>query len=245
MSPEVASALRLLYGDQVMVRPEFLGQIDPVNLRNTFRKRAMELHPDRAKILGKSSDELSERFKDVQAAYEQIKKVLCSTGESFGDTARDRRPSRRSRGEWAGGNPGSHFWQAHIPHTRLLFGQFLYYNGLVTFNEMVSAITWQRQQRPNFGKIARMWSYLTSSQIETIIASRGSRETIGDAAVRLGYITPFQRDAVIGFQKWLQRPIGEYFQNNGILEEREITYLLGLLTKHNRKVDRMRFFSTV
>jgi len=123
-------------------------------------------------------------------------------------------------------------------------GQFLYYNGLVTFNEMVAAVAWQRQQRPNFGKIARMWDYLTSSQIEVIIASRGPRETIGDAAVRLGYISPFQRDAVIGFQKWLQRPIGEYFQKTGILDEREIIHLIGQMKKHNKRVERMRFFST-
>ena len=243
MSPEVASALRLLYGDQVMVRPEFLGQIDPVDLRNTFRKRAMEVHPDRAKILGKSSDELSERFKDVQTAYEQVKKLLDSSGGKIGNAAKERRPPRRSRSGWAE-NPDSHFWQAQIPHARLLLGQFLYYNGLVTFNEMVAAVAWQRQQRPNFGKIARMWDYLTSSQIEVIIASRGPRETIGDAAVRLGYISPFQRDAVIGFQKWLQRPIGEYFQKTGILDEREIIHLIGQMKKHNKRVERMRFFST-
>jgi hypothetical protein len=224
-----------------MFRPEFLGQIDPVGLRNTFRKRAMELHPDRAKILGKSSDELSERFKDVQTAYEQLKKLVNSPQGGIGDAAKERGHSRRSRSGWAG-TPGSHYWQARIPHTRLLLGQFLYYNGLVTFNEMVSAITWQRQQRPNFGKIARMWEYLSNNQIEMIIASRGSRESIGDAAIRLGYISPFQRDAIIGFQKWLQRPIGEYFQNIGILEEKEITYLIGLLRKHNRKVERMGWF---
>jgi hypothetical protein len=240
MSPEVASALRLLYGDQVTVRPEFLGRIDPEDLRNTFRKRAMELHPDRAKILGKSSDELSERFKDVQTAYEQLKKLLNSSPSSNRESRETKRPSRRSGSGWTG-TAGSHYWKADIPHTRLLFGQFLYYNGMVTFNEMISAITWQRQHRPNFGKIARTWDYLSTSEIEQIISSRGSRESIGDAAIRLGYLSPFQRDAVIGFQKWLQRPIGEYFQKIGILEEREITYLIGLLKKHNRKVAWMKF----
>jgi len=240
VSPEVASALRLLYGDQVTVRPESLGRIDPVDLRNTFRKRAMELHPDRAKILGKSSDELSERFKDVQTAYEQLKKLLSSSTRGVSDADERRRPSRKPRNRWTS-TPGGHYWQADIPHTRLLLGQFLYYNGLVTFNEMVSAITWQRQQRPNFGKIAKMWDYLSKGQIEMIIATRGSRETIGDAAMRLRYLSAFQRDAVIGFQKWLQRPIGEYFQTIGILEEKEVIYLIGLLKKHNARVERMRF----
>jgi hypothetical protein len=74
-----------------------------------------------------------------------------------------------------------------------------------------------------------------------IIAARGSRETIGAAAIRLGYLSSFQRDAVIGFQKWLQRPIGQYFQEVGILEEAEIDYLIGLLKKHNHRVERLKF----
>jgi hypothetical protein len=240
MSPEVASALRLLYGDQVTVRSEFLGQIDPVGLKNAFRKRAMELHPDRAKILGKSSDELSERFKDVQTAYEQLKRLLNNSPEKVTEPRERRRSARRPGSGW-GGTQESHYWRAEIPRTRLLLGQYLYYAGLVTFNEMISAITWQRQQRPNFGKIVRMWNYLSTNQLETIIASRGPRETIGNAAVRLGYLSPFQRDAVIGFQKWLQRPIGGYFQKIGILEEEEIVYLTGLLKKHNARVERMKF----
>jgi hypothetical protein len=240
MSPEVASALRLLYGDQATVRPESLGQIDPVGLKNAFRKRAMELHPDRARILGKSSDELSERFKDVQTAYEQLKRLLSQPPEKVREPGENRRPARKHNSSW-GGAQGSHYWQANIPRIKLLLGQYLYYAGMVTFFEMTSAITWQRQQRPNFGKIAKMWNYLAGSEIDKIIASRGPRETIGDAAVRLGFLSSFQRDAVIGFQSWVQRPIGVYFQEVGILKEEEIVYLIGLLKKHNTRVERMKF----
>ncbi len=240
MIPEVASALRLLYGDQVTVRAESLGQIDPAGLKNAFRKRAMELHPDRARILGRNSDELSERFKDVQTAYAKLSNMLSSSQKHAEDFRKTARPARRSGNHWAG-TPGAHYWQANIPMSRLLFGQFLYYSGLVTFNEMVSAITWQRQQRPNFGKIARMWYYLTGSQIDAIITTREPREKIGDAATRLGYLSLFQRNAVIGFQKWLQRPIGEYFQEIGILEEEEIAYLIKLLKKHNARVEQMKY----
>jgi hypothetical protein len=240
MSPEIASALRLLYGDQVMVRPEFLGQIDSAGLKTAFRKRAMELHPDRAKILGKSSGELSELFMDVQSAYEQLKKILISSDEKVEDFRKTRRPAGRPAHGWAG-TSGKNYWKAHIPQSRLLLGQFLYYAGLVTFNEMVSAITWQRQQRPNFGKIARMWKYLSSGQIEEIIAIRKAGEKMGDAAIRMGYLSFHERNAVIGFQKWLQRPIGEYFQKEGILAEKEIVHLIGLMKKHNARVERMKY----
>ena len=87
-----------------------------------------------------------------------------------------------------------------------------------------------------------MWDYLSESQIREILAYRKPGEKYGESAIRLGCISPFQRTAVIGFQNWLQRPIGEFFQEVGILEEEEIVYLVGLMKKHNRKVDRMKFF---
>jgi curved DNA-binding protein CbpA len=237
MSPEIASALRLIYGDQVTARPDILRTLDFEGLKAAFRKRAMELHPDRAKIIGKSSDELSEMFKDVQTAYEQLRELL---GPSF-DASRQFKKMDKPYMGWTNA-PGEHYWEADIPRSKLLLGQFLYYAGLVTFNTLVSAITWQRQQRPTFGKIAGMWDYLSDSQMREIMASRKSGEKLGETAIRLGYLSPFQRTAVIGFQKWLQRPIGEFFQEIGILEETEIVYLIGLMKKHNRKVERMGAF---
>jgi len=237
MSPEIASALRLLYGEQVTVKPELLGRLDPEGLKTAFRLRAMEIHPDRAKILGKSSDELSELFKDVQTAYERLRELL---GPSFEDSRQSSKASK-SKDEWARA-PGEHYWDADLPRSNLLLGQFLYYAGLVTFNTLISAITWQRQQRPSFGRIAGMWDYLSESQISKIMASRKPGEKFGESAIRLGYISPFQRTTVIGFQKWLQRPIGEFFQEIGILEEAEIVYLIGLMKKHNRGVQMMTSF---
>jgi hypothetical protein len=231
MSPEIVSALRLLYGEQVTVRPELLGQLDAEGLKAAFRKRAMELHPDRAKILGKSSNELSELFKDVQTAYERLRELL---GPSF-EASHHFRKTSKPHETWTSA-PGEHYWEADLPHSKLLFGQFLYYAGLVTFNTLISAITWQRQQRPSFGRIARMWDYLSDDEIREIITSRALGERLGDAALKQGYLTYFQRNAIVGFQKWLQRPIGEFFQEIGILEEEEIVYLLKLLKKHNSRV---------
>ena len=231
MSPEIASALRLLYGDQITARPDMLRTLDPEALKAAFRKRAMELHPDRAKIIGKSSDELSELFKDVQTAYEQLRELL---GPSFDASRHFKKPDKPHMGRTH--EPGTHYWEADIPDTRLLFGQFVYYAGLIPWNTLISAITWQRLQRPSFGKIAKMWDYLTDDEIKEIIASRAMGEKLGESALRQGYLTHYQRSAVIGFQKWLQRPIGEFFQEIGILEEEEIRYLLKLARKHNSRV---------
>lgn len=237
MSPEIASALRLLYGESGKAESELLRQLDPEGLKAAFRRRAMELHPDRARILGKNSDELSELFKDVQTAYQRLRELI---GPAFGSTGKGLHGAG-SAGDQSR-TPGEHYWEADIPPVKLLFGQFLYYAGLITFGTMISAVAWQRRQRPTFGKIARNWKFLSSKDLKTLLSGSRKGEKLGETATRLGYMTPFQRDSVLGFQRWLQRPIGEFFQEIGILEEAEIVYLIGLMRKHNDRVERMMSF---
>lgn len=239
MTPEITSALRILYGDDVFLSPALIKSIQPESLKVAFRQRALELHPDRAIILGRSADEMSEAFKDVKFAYELLLDLL---GPSLEKTVFTRFHASSSSDQSRSTGPGEHYWEADIPQTSLLFGQFLYYAGLITFNTLVSAITWQRRQRPSFGKIARMWGYLSDEEIRHAIASRESGEKIGDSALMMGYLTRFQRNTVLGFQRYLQRPIGEFFQEIGILREDEITYLVRLMRQHNARVKRMREF---
>ncbi len=252
-SREINSALRLLYGERSQ-SPALLESLRLDELKNTFRQRAMELHPDRASLLGLDPVDLNERFKDVKLAYETLRELLASGKiPQTVMTAQDRapqpadpphpQPGTRDPGPGTDdAKPSDHYWEADIPASRLLFGQFLYYAGLVSWQTLISAITWQRSQRPPFGRIARMWDYLTDEEIRHIMDSRGRGERIGEGALRHGYLSQFQLNAVIGFQKWMQRPIGEYFQEIGILEDEEIQYLVGLLKKHNMKMERMASF---
>jgi len=273
---DITHAMRLLYGERVRITSDLLQKIQPDELKSIFRQKALEFHPDRAHILGKNPEEMSEKFKDVKLAYERLREMLeksldgINITEAYQPTPSndhnaehqsDPRKNQRHAGfghdhnrqkqyQWSQHQyspnqsspneksyiPGAHYWEADIPDIRLLFGQFLYYAGLIPWNTLISAITWQRRQRPSFGKIARMWDYLSEEEIREIIASRVMGEKLGESALRQGYLSHYQRSAVIGFQKWLQRPIGEFFQEIGILEEEEIVYLLRLLRKHNSRL---------
>ena len=252
-SVQINSALQLLYGGKLL-SPAVLQSLQLDELKSTFRQRAMELHPDRASVLGRDPVTLNRQFRDVKLAYETLRELLESGKiPMMPFVAQDRAPQPAdppyqqpgTRGPGPGtddAKPSDHYWEADIPTNRLLFGQFLYYAGLVSWQTLISAITWQRGQRPPFGKIAKMWDYLTDEEIRRIIESRDRGERIGEAALRHGLLSQFQFNAVMGFQKWMQRPIGEYFQEIGILEDEEIQYLVGLLKKHNFKIERMKPF---
>ncbi|GBE15162.1 hypothetical protein BMS3Abin14_01216 [bacterium BMS3Abin14] len=237
---EITSAFRVLFGADVEVTDEFLRTLGPSGLKVTFRRKALELHPDRARIQGKDENEMAEHFIAVTQAYSSLLAFLSS--EDLSTTVHRTNPQPRNtpredpaenRASETGGKTHDHFWQGLVPENRLLLGQYLYYSGIISWRTLIKAITWQRRQRPSFGHIAATWKFLNSEELHIISAERVFGERIGGSALRLGYMTPYQRSAVLGFQRWLQRPIGEFFVKKGILHPGEIEYLVKAVQKHN------------
>lgn len=238
MTPEITSALRILYGREISLTPVLLQNLDPERIKAIFRKRALELHPDRAVLLGKNPGEMGEAFKDVKLAYERILDLVRPSVEKIAKTnptASGKKKQTRPK------KPGDNYWEAGIPQINLLFGQFLYYSGLITFHHLVSAVAWQRRQRPSFGSIAKMWGYMNERELRSIIYHRARGERIGETALRTGLLSSFQIAAVTGFQNWMQRPIGEYFSSEDILEPERILFLVEMLKTHNLQVRRKKW----
>ncbi|UCF30592.1 MAG: DnaJ domain-containing protein [bacterium] len=230
---EVVEAFRTLFGPGLEITDRFLSSLHIVKLREAYRRKALELHPDRASLLGLSESELTERFKDVGQAYHRITDFLSRGGHLRMSVNGQR---------FAGGTVGSedpssghfdHYWRGSLPRRELLLGQFLYYSGNISWGSLVKSIAWQRDQRPSFGRITRMWSYLAGDQVSEVLCRRSMGERFGESAVRLGYLNSFQRNAVLGFQRWLQRPIGEYFVEKEILSPASLSEIVHCLRRHN------------
>lgn len=231
---ELRSACEVLFGwadDEASVR---LPLLDGMQLDEIFRRRALATHPDRAFMLGLDESECVELFRETMAAY--------STIRSFIDWRRTftREPSSPYRHRdlcgdpWEG--PEENYWRGQLPYRKLLFGQFLYYSGRVSSAELVDAVIWQWLQRPPFGKIACMWGYLTSGQVEGLLGGMELNERIGEAALRLGCLTSFRRNAVLGLQRMIQRPIGRYFVEKSIITSEQVRSSLRQFKDHNLTV---------
>jgi hypothetical protein len=233
MTPEITAALRALYGVDPYSFPPLLDSLQPDCLKTAFRKRALELHPDRATVYGRSTEEMGEAFMEVKSAYLLI---LNHLGTSLDISSHADIDGTRLPDQPASARTDDVYWEGGIPATRLLFGQFLHYAGLITRKSLLLAILWQRRSRPSFGRIARMWGYISDADIRDILTRMENSERIGETAFRKGFLTGFQCDTVLGFQRYLQRPIGEYFRETGILREDEIDYLVGLMKEHNKRV---------
>ena len=126
-----------------------------------------------------------------------------------------------------------HFYTGIIPKGSLMIGQFLYYSGLISWRTLIEAICWQWRQRPPIGKIAIAWGLISSQDVIRILTVRNLNEKFGECALRIGYISNFELLALVGKQRQLQRPLGEYFITSGILSATDIMNMANKQQLHN------------
>jgi curved DNA-binding protein CbpA len=251
----------LLFGSNIFNYIDFLKGLSPSELKTAYRKKAFETHPDRARTLGKNEDTMDYRFKKVITAYERLNSVVqggkiyilgdevpkkenatrtnhhkqtrqkSTSGFSYTGNVRKSKHAQVSRK-----SASDCFYNGYVPKRELLIGQFLYYSGFISRKTLFDAIYWQRKRRPIIGKIALDWGILSSDDIKKILTERNYKEHFGEYALRNGFITHFEHLAIIGRQRKLQPPIGEYFIQHGVLANTELKKMIESLKTHNIKV---------
>jgi hypothetical protein len=146
---------------------------------------------------------------------------------------------RGAGGRGAAEPPRPGWRTAGLPRRRLRIAEFLYYSGRVGWQDFVGAIAWQRAQRPAVGRIAVSFGYLEVSDVTDILERRRregvTREPFGEYAVRHGYLSPYQLLAMLGQQLRLQRPIGRYFAERGLLSDVELEEARVAVLRHNAR----------
>lgn len=128
-----------------------------------------------------------------------------------------------------------------IPARRLLFGHYLYYSGVTTWQTLVKALVWQRTGRPRLGEIGRRFGWLTDQDILTVLKKRKLSESFGSSAVALGLLTDSQLRLMIFQQGKLQKKIGDYFIQHKLISPLQLNELASNFTRHNASCDRQRF----
>jgi len=198
-------------------------------VREAFRRRALEAHPDRARALGRSEASLAEEFRALFAAYRLLSRDGPPPSAGEGQEA-PRRPGRP---------PQDHVHRAPLPHRTLLFAEYVYYSGRASWRNLVEAVAWQRRQRPALGRIAVEWGHLSEEEVRAILDERrrdgAAGEPFGAYARRKGFLTGGQLLALLGRQRRQQRRIGEFFVESGILREAEVRALDDDLARHNAR----------
>lgn len=230
-------ACHLLFGHQVDVSRDFLFYIQPSGIKSAYRKRALWTHPDRFVSMGDETPD-SDLFIETNHAYElltdfvnardrgEVRKETVPTPSNVSKTRRRRRRKTRKPKKET-------FYTGTVPQRGLLFGQFLFYSGKVSWESLIRAIVWQRNQRPRVGEIAMSWGMLSEGQFRFVFLRRKPGEPLGEAAVRMCFLRQAQVNALLYRQKRLQRPFGEYFLIHDILSGSELQAILTEFIEHN------------
>lgn len=244
-------ACRTIFGPQVNVSTEFLRYLQPIGVKSAFKKRALETHPDRAKQLGDSPRRLQEEFRTVKQAYELLlsyveNKTRRIVSEPGFTGRRTRAPQTQSR-QHKPAEPAKqhsqpyrhhrtaqdHFYNGQLPRRKLMFGQFLYYAGCISWRMLIEAISWQRMLRPCIGQMALQSGILTQRDVVQVLSQRRLNERFGECAVRIGYMTPVQQVTLVSRQRCQQRRIGAYFVSQNVVSSDQLASLIERHRLHN------------
>ena len=252
---DLLSACRVLFGARAELERDFVARLDLDSVRRRFRKRAMELHPDRAAVLGRSPAALAEAFKQAEAAHRGLSEHI-KAGRRV-EPAADSKPwpTRPAPGPGPTPRPGppraqpqagprprppaepiDHYWKAGLPSRTLRFGEYLYYSGRIPWVQLIRALVWQAGLRPRFGQLAERYGYLTPAAIVQAMSRRWPSERIGEAALRLRLMTDLQQQAVLSAQRQGGRRIGNYFLESGALREIDLENLSRAFRAHNARI---------
>lgn len=244
--------LSFVMGRPLALAGRDIGLFSDETIKQAYRARAKELHPDRALILGRNPDALAEQFRELRDAYELVVESR-KTGEFFRLLSQPayrtpyRKPYTARPAHPCGTKPGTHatnkthatatvakmFHAGKIPLYRLRLAQYLYYSKRIDWKTLIDAITWQYRVRPKLGTLALEKGYMNHEDILKTLGSKTADELFGAVALRLGILTPYRLSILVGHQRLLNLPIGRFFIDNGYLSPDELDECLASLAHHN------------
>lgn len=230
-------------------------------LRKAFRKRAFETHPDRASVLGRAESALAAEFRQLEQAFAIVSAHLSAPPPPAAPRTAARPPARPAgraapRASHSHGAQAPHakrtthrtaapppppaqaelFYKGPMPRRSLRFAEFLYYSGVVSWQQLIAALTWQRRQRPRVGELAIATGLMTRSEVERVLARKISTTAatrFAESAVELGLLTPRQRELLLAEQGARQPRIGRYFVEQGLITEEQLGHMLHCARRMN------------
>ncbi|MCD6525822.1 MAG: DnaJ domain-containing protein [Desulfuromonas sp.] len=240
---ELLEACRVLFGSELQLNRDFLYYMQPGGIKSAYRQRAKETHPDR--LIDAQPHEYvrqTELFRDVSQAYQLLdsfsadphKRLWASADRSTHfDSNRTASPS--SPASDATGPTDRQDSAYLLPKRHLETGLYLYYRGLISYPEMIEALVWQRRQRPIIGMLAERWGWLSAEDVRLINRYHGRRGRFGARAVELGYLTSFQVQVLLRYQRQAQKQFGQYFVEQGMMTDAEIEVYIRQQRQHNTR----------
>ncbi len=176
---ELYKACNVLFGSEVDVTFGFLQYIQHSGIKSAYRRLALITHPDVAADDGGGAS--SEKFIEASRAYESLIEYIrrrdrSPVGRTFRrageDTVRPHRRRTRKYSESAQGKSMGNYFRGELPMRRLMSGGFLFYKGEVSWEALIKAIVWQRNQRLRLNDLTSKWGWIDRQDVFRVLRSR-------------------------------------------------------------------------
>ncbi len=236
-------AVKILFGESVDLR-----RVTSADVKSAFRRRVRMLHPDSGRSMSQhcgeavsslvsARDLLVEHLQSAQqraAGPPPVKQPTAAPGFTRPTIVRPPRPVVEKIPK----KVDERYYAGVFPTYKLKFGQFLYFCGEVSWQDLVRGMRWQRDQRPPYGEIAKAWGWLTDKDIQAVRAATELPGVFGEKAVALGLLTEKQAAFLVRHQHHCQPRLGEFFVKERVLLPIEVTRLLAAMERHNMSIER-------
>jgi hypothetical protein len=235
-------ACRTLFGQDIILNREFLTYLQPSGAKTAYRNQVKAHHPDR---FGNAPPHVrqrqTERFREIHQAYDLLKNFLDGRQAAGRPSAwaapRAQKPAAPSKPYTSSrqqrARASAFGQQTRIPAIPLEYGMFAYYSGKITYQDLIQGLIWQRRQRPALGVIARQWGWLTDAQVHNILRHRGHSQRFGKKAIEMKQLRPHQVEALLAHQRSQQQKLGQFFIEEGLMNQLEANRLARQLEQHN------------
>ena len=243
---DLLDACRILFPADEISR-DFLRYIQPDGLKNAYRNCVWQCHPD-ACCEDRGQARRTELFRRSVEAYNLLNDYLKNRKSviPFSPIQHNAPPKEKSirpampRIEVVERVESEQYYDGPMPALELKIGLYLYYSGVISYQALVSAVMWQRDQRPPLGNFARQWGWLMEEDVSAILKATHIVGSFGERAVTLGLLNQSQLNIILLHQRSMQKHIGRYFVTHGIFSEMTLKQHLRDLVQHNRKVRESR-----
>lgn len=125
------------------------------------------------------------------------------------------------------------FFMGDLPPRALRFGEYLYYKGLISREQLAAAVQWQKHNRPLFGQIAMQKGMLSSRDFGRVLIRVRQGAPFGEVARSMGLLTREQIGEVIEQQRNHECPIGKYFVQQCMLTQAQVDHHAAEMARHN------------
>lgn len=240
LSPEILQAVQLFFADQLFRADNntVSYRIGPDEIKREFRKKALEFHPDRAVLLGKSRGRLEEKFKEINEAYTLLRETLIDKHLILNpNAAPSPRPPRRrtdfNQPQTARQNRRANYhtgnskrtrrtvFTGHTPRRRKTDRPPYFYKGIIPRRKL-------RLGEFLFYNQIIAWQTL----IDAIVWQYHARPKLGQIARELNYLT-HQDILKILQSKHLKEPFGKAAVRLGFLDTYKRFVILGRQKNYN------------